>query len=95
MRGHLRLLVVVNADILVQLFRRQFDPVLHFLGPKIFRALNVTHSDALAFFVQKELDAGLRVTRPFGVKAELEPGRFFILGGQKAAEFVSVPMRVQ
>lgn len=34
--------------------------------------------------VQKELDAGLRVTRPFELKAEIEPGRFFIVGGQKA-----------
>lgn len=34
--------------------------------------------------VQKELDTGLRVTRPFEVKAEIEPGRFFIVGGQKA-----------
>lgn len=34
--------------------------------------------------VQKELDSGLRATRPFGIKAEIQPGRFFILGGQKA-----------
>jgi hypothetical protein len=34
--------------------------------------------------VQKELDTGLRVTRPFELKAEIEPGRFFIVGGQKA-----------
>jgi hypothetical protein len=34
--------------------------------------------------VQKELDAGLRVTRPFELKAEIEPGRFFIVEGQKA-----------
>jgi hypothetical protein len=34
--------------------------------------------------VQKELDSGLRSTRPFGIKAEIQPGRFFILGGQKA-----------
>lgn len=34
--------------------------------------------------VQKELDSGLRVTRPFELKAEIEPGRFFIVGGQKA-----------
>jgi hypothetical protein len=34
--------------------------------------------------VQKELDSGLRTTRPFGIKAEIQPGRFFILGGQKA-----------
>jgi len=34
--------------------------------------------------VQKELDAGIRETRPFGRKAEIEVGRFFIVGGQKA-----------
>ncbi|MEZ5714392.1 MAG: GIY-YIG nuclease family protein [Paracoccaceae bacterium] len=34
--------------------------------------------------VQKELDAGIRETRPFELKAEIEQGRFFIVGGQKA-----------
>ncbi len=34
--------------------------------------------------VQKELDADLRDTRPFEMKAEIEKGRFFIVGGQKA-----------
>ena len=34
--------------------------------------------------LQKELDAGLRSTRPFEMKAEIERGRFFIVGGQKA-----------
>ena len=34
--------------------------------------------------VQKELGTGLRETRPFERKAEIEPGRFFILGGQKS-----------
>ena len=34
--------------------------------------------------VQKELDSGLRDTRPFEMKAEIEKGRFFISGGQKA-----------
>lgn len=34
--------------------------------------------------VQKELDAGLRETRPFERKAEIERGRFFVVGGQKA-----------
>lgn len=33
--------------------------------------------------VQKELDSGLRETRPFEMKAEIEKGRFFIVGGQK------------
>ena len=34
--------------------------------------------------VQKELDSRLRDTRPFEMKAEIEKGRFFIVGGQKA-----------
>ncbi|MBU3034994.1 GIY-YIG nuclease family protein [Tritonibacter mobilis] len=34
--------------------------------------------------IQKELDSGLRETRKFEIKAEIEPGRFFIVGGQKA-----------
>jgi hypothetical protein len=34
--------------------------------------------------VQDELSAGLRQTRRFERKAEIEPGRFYILGGQKA-----------
>ena len=34
--------------------------------------------------VQKELDSGLRETRKFELKSEIEPGRFFIVGGQKA-----------
>ena len=34
--------------------------------------------------VQKEIDDGVRTTRPFEMKAEIEPGRFFIVGGQKA-----------
>ncbi|MBC6440102.1 MAG: GIY-YIG nuclease family protein [Rhodospirillales bacterium] len=34
--------------------------------------------------VQKELDSGLREARPFEMKAEIEQGRFFIVGGQKA-----------
>ncbi|WP_306049515.1 GIY-YIG nuclease family protein [Oceaniradius stylonematis] len=34
--------------------------------------------------VQSELDSGLRETRPFEMKAEIEQGRFFIVGGQKA-----------
>ena len=34
--------------------------------------------------VQKELDAGNRQTRPFERKSEIEQGRFFIVGGQKA-----------
>jgi hypothetical protein len=34
--------------------------------------------------VQRDLDTGVRAARPFGNKSEIEPGRFFILGGQKA-----------
>ncbi len=34
--------------------------------------------------VQKELSAGLRETRRFERKSEISPGRFYILGGQKA-----------
>ncbi|WP_149538791.1 GIY-YIG nuclease family protein [Siccirubricoccus phaeus] len=34
--------------------------------------------------VQKELDAGVRQTRPFELKAEIRPGSWFIVGGQKA-----------
>ena len=34
--------------------------------------------------IQRELDAGIRETRPLGIKADIEPGRFFIIGGQKA-----------
>lgn len=34
--------------------------------------------------VQEELNAGIRETRPFEMKAEIEKGRFFIVGGQKA-----------
>jgi len=34
--------------------------------------------------VQKELDAGVRETRPFELKAEIVPGALFVVGGQKA-----------
>lgn len=34
--------------------------------------------------VQKELNTGLRETRPFEMKSEIEKGRFFIVSGQKA-----------
>ncbi|QKV18296.1 GIY-YIG nuclease family protein [Oricola thermophila] len=34
--------------------------------------------------VQEELDAGVRETRPFELKAEIRPGAWFIVGGQKA-----------
>lgn len=34
--------------------------------------------------VQRELETGQRETRPFELKSEIQPGRFFILSGQKA-----------
>ncbi|MDE0164610.1 MAG: GIY-YIG nuclease family protein [Bryobacterales bacterium] len=34
--------------------------------------------------VQKDLELGLRRTRPFELKAEIRPGSYFIVGGQKA-----------
>lgn len=34
--------------------------------------------------VQKELNVGIRTSRPFELKAEIQPGSFFIVGGQKA-----------
>lgn len=34
--------------------------------------------------VQEELDAGIRETRPFEMKAEIEKGKLFIVSGQKA-----------
>ena len=34
--------------------------------------------------IQKELEAGLRQTRPFEGEAEIKQGQFFVLAGQKA-----------
>lgn len=34
--------------------------------------------------IQQDLDNGVRETRPFEMKAEIQEGRFFIVGGQKA-----------
>jgi hypothetical protein len=34
--------------------------------------------------VQKEIESGIRQTRPFELKAEIRPGSWFIVGGQKA-----------
>ena len=47
--------------------------------------------------VQKEIDDGIRTTRPFEMKAEIEPGRFFVVGGQKAyvAEMGEVEITAQ
>lgn len=56
-------------------------------------AENIANREACAEFetfkplfeqIQKELNAGIRETRKFELKAEIEPGRFFIVGGQKA-----------
>jgi len=33
--------------------------------------------------VQRELDQGVRSARPFELKAEIKPGRFFIVGGRR------------
>lgn len=40
--------------------------------------------EALFIQVQRELDTGLREARKFELKSEIEAGRFFIVGGQKA-----------
>jgi hypothetical protein len=34
--------------------------------------------------VQNDIDAGIRQTRPFELKAEIKPGAWFVVGGQKA-----------
>jgi hypothetical protein len=34
--------------------------------------------------VQQDIETGVRVTRPFELKAEIRPGSWFIVGGQKA-----------
>lgn len=34
--------------------------------------------------VQREIESGVRMTRPFELKAEIRPGTWFIVGGQKA-----------
>jgi hypothetical protein len=34
--------------------------------------------------VQKEIESGVRKTRPFELRAEIRPGTWFIVGGQKA-----------
>src|SRR6185437_13220184 len=34
--------------------------------------------------LQRELESGVRETRPFELKAEIRPGSWFIVGGQKA-----------
>lgn len=34
--------------------------------------------------VQRELETGIRASRPFELKAEIRPGAWFIVGGQKA-----------
>ena len=42
------------------------------------------HFKSLFDKVQAELTAGVRETRPFELKAEIQPGAWFIVGGQKA-----------
>lgn len=43
--------------------------------------------------VQQEIESGVRETRPFELKAEIRPGSWFIVGGQKAyvADMGDVP----
>ena len=47
--------------------------------------------------VQRDLDQGTRSARPFELKAEIKPGRFFIVGGQKAfvAEMGEIEINAQ
>jgi Meiotically Up-regulated Gene 113 (MUG113) protein len=40
--------------------------------------------EALFEKVQREIESGIRQTRPFELKAEIRPGSWFIVGGQKA-----------
>ena len=48
------------------------------------RCEDFAHFKPLFEQVQNELDTGLREARKFELKSEIEPGRFFIVGGQKA-----------
>ncbi len=48
------------------------------------RCKDFDHFRPLFEQVQKELDTGLRQTCPSGIQADIESGRFFIIGGQKA-----------
>lgn len=48
------------------------------------RAEDFDRFKALFAQVQKELESGVRQTRPFELKAEIRPGSWFIVGGQKA-----------
>lgn len=47
--------------------------------------------------IQADLTAGIRVARPFETKSEIEPGRFFIVQGQKAyvAEMGEIEINAQ
>ena len=47
--------------------------------------------------VQRDLNQGTRSARPFELKAEIKPGRFFIVGGQKAfvAEMGEIEINAQ
>ena len=42
------------------------------------------HFKPLFLQIQKEIESGIRQTRPFELKAEIRPGSWFIVGGQKA-----------
>ncbi|MCR9175287.1 MAG: GIY-YIG nuclease family protein [Alphaproteobacteria bacterium] len=48
------------------------------------RCSDFDHFKPLFEQVQKEIQTGIRETRPFELKADIEVGRFFIVGGQKA-----------
>ena len=48
------------------------------------RAEDFGRFEALFAQVQNDLESGVRQTRPFELKAEIRPGSWFIVGGQKA-----------
>lgn len=48
------------------------------------RCEDFDHFKPLFIEVQKDIENGIRQTRPFELKAEIRPGTWFIVGGQKA-----------
>jgi hypothetical protein len=48
------------------------------------RCEDFDHFKPLFAAVQQEIESGIRQTRPFELKAEIRPGSWFIVGGQKA-----------
>jgi hypothetical protein len=44
----------------------------------------LTASSRCSLRLQQDIESGVRQTRPFELKAEIRPGSFFIVGGQKA-----------